>query len=133
VHFKRSTKALINKGDLVRSIGTRPAGRKAWFVGIHRTAKNREGRALYNIAALHEQGGVIFQTVTKRQEKFFQALYYKGLMPGPVRLLPRAGKRIKIVIKARPFVKPVFEKLSPGSKDRILRDVLVGTRLAGGM
>lgn len=134
IHLKRSSKALIDKGDLIRSIGTRPITSKAVFVGVHRTARNRDGRSLANVAAIQEFGAGIDEVktreVTEKMEKFFRALFMKGLWPGPPGSLPRKGSRVRIRIPARPFVGPVFKKLKPGRAKRIMRDVQLGMGLA---
>lgn len=56
---KKSSKALINHGDLIRSVNvTRVAsGRQiVFFVGVHRNAVGKDGQSLANIAEIHEDG-----------------------------------------------------------------------------
>jgi len=128
---KRSSKALIDKGDLRNSIGTRKITAKAYFAGLHRTARSRDGGNLANIGAVHELGAEYTQVVTAKQARFFRALYMKGLWPHEdFRTVPKEGSTIRIKIPAQPFVAPVFEKLSPGASKRVMDDVLKGIGIA---
>lgn len=128
---KRSSKALIDKADLRNSIGTRKITSKAYFAGVHRTAMSRDGGNLANIGAVHELGAEYKQTVTAKQARFFRALYFKGLWPYEGwQTVPKEGDVINIRIPARPFVAPVFEKLSPGAAKRVMDDVLKGIGIA---
>lgn len=131
IAMKRSSKALIDKGDLRNSIGTRKITAKAYFAGVHRTARNRAGGDLANIGAVHEFGAEYKQVVTAKQARFFRALYMKGLWPHEdFRTVPKEGNTITVRIPARPFVAPVFEKLSPGAAKRVMDDVLKGIGIA---
>jgi len=131
VHLKGSSKALIDKGDLMRSIGTTKFGPTAYFVGVHRMKRHRSGRSLVNIAKIHEFGQVVIQKVTKKQERYFMALFIKGLWKrGGPGSLPREGDTIMVRTPRREFVAPVYKKLSPGTKERVLRDILVGMGIA---
>lgn len=135
---KRSSKALIDRGDLRNSIGTRRITSKAYFAGLHRTAMSRDGESLVNIGAVHEFGADFKQTVTAKQAKFFLAMAMKGMwMPGVPKSkdevfasIPKEGDVINIRTPARPFVAPVFEKLSPGASKRVMDDVLKGIGIA---
>lgn len=52
-----STKALIDDGDMIRSIKVVPLfGGEVFFVGIHKTAVDKKGNVLANIAEVHEFG-----------------------------------------------------------------------------
>lgn len=54
---KGSSKALIDKGDLIRSVNVSELeGWKVIFVGVNRSEQNQEGDALEDIAELHEFG-----------------------------------------------------------------------------
>lgn len=131
IALKRSSKALIDKADMRNSIGTRRITSKAFFAGLHRTAMSRSGGNLANIGAVHELGAEYKQTVTVKQARFFRALYFKGLWPHEGwQTVPKEGDVINIRIAARPFVAPVFEKLSPGAAKRVMDDVLKGIGLA---
>jgi hypothetical protein len=131
VHLKGSSKALIAKGDLMRSIGTKQFGPTAYFVGVHRTARNRQGRSIVNVAKVHEFGQVVAQKVTAKQARFFMALYMKGLWRSPdPRTVPREGDTVMVRTPKREFIKPVYKKLSPGTSKRIMQDILVGMGIA---
>jgi hypothetical protein len=57
IKAKGSSKALIDKGDLIRSINVQPfAGGAAYFVGVHKMAGSKNGVPLANIAEVHEFG-----------------------------------------------------------------------------
>jgi hypothetical protein len=94
------TKALIDRGDLRRSIKVRKV-KEAWFIGVHRTERAADGGPLVNIAVIHEQGAAI-----------------KIFGKSPAR------------IPARPFIGPVWEKEGQKSAERIFenfrRTVLLG-------
>lgn len=49
---KPKTKILINKADLLRSIRASNLGGGRWLVGVLRTARNRDGTKLANVAAI---------------------------------------------------------------------------------
>lgn len=52
-----STKALIDDGDMIRSIKVMPLfGGEAYFVGVHKMAVDKKGNELANIAEVHEWG-----------------------------------------------------------------------------
>lgn len=57
IDMKRSSKALIDRGDLLRSINTDfHGGGLSAFVGVNRKARGRDGEPLANIAEIHEFG-----------------------------------------------------------------------------
>ena len=54
---KKSSKALIDKGDLIRSINVKKINNgDGYFVGVHRFEKTEDGESLANIAEIHEFG-----------------------------------------------------------------------------
>ena len=56
---KKSSKALIDKGDLVRSVNktvVEGSGGWAWFVGVHRKVPGKKGQPMWNLAEIHEFG-----------------------------------------------------------------------------
>ena len=58
---KGSSKALIDKGDMVRSINVQKimTGRQIlFFVGIHRNVIARDGSSMANLAEVHETGSL---------------------------------------------------------------------------
>jgi len=59
IDAKGSSKALIDKGDLVRSVNVTKVGsgnQIVYFVGVHRSAVSKDGQFLANIAEIHEEG-----------------------------------------------------------------------------
>lgn len=126
------SKALINYGDLIRSINVTEIGDLrtggAAFVGVHRSAKpygkrgaaraRALGKPLVNIAAIHEFGVDPFQIpVTPRLRRFWFAMFKKGIFKAPL-------KKSRTVInhpgiKARPYIRPTFAAWRNGLSDRI--------------
>jgi len=53
---KGSSKALIDKGDLVRSVNVTKLGKLDYFVGVHRKVKTKDGKSMANLAEIHEFG-----------------------------------------------------------------------------
>lgn len=53
---KGSTKALINHGDLIRSINVKRISSGIYFVGVHKMSKAKAGKNLANIAEVMEFG-----------------------------------------------------------------------------
>lgn len=57
IERKGSSKALIDRGDLIRSINvTEFQGGQVVFVGVNRTEENADGEPLADIFAIHEFG-----------------------------------------------------------------------------
>jgi len=53
---KGSSKALIDHGDLIRSINVTKLGDLAYFVGVNRSVMAKNGKPMVNIAEVHEFG-----------------------------------------------------------------------------
>jgi phage gpG-like protein len=95
------SKMLIDTGSLVRSIRSEKVAKWKWLVGVKRGSVGRtEAGAvnLVNIAAVHE-----FGTTT-------------------------AGRGRATVIPARPFIKPVRERMSKGIEKRVWDNIKVELR-----
>jgi hypothetical protein len=61
IALKKSSKALIDHGDMIRSINVQRimAGRQiVFFVGINRNAVTRDGSNMANLAEIHETGSL---------------------------------------------------------------------------
>jgi len=62
IDAKGSSKALIDQGDMIRSINVQKVqvGGKGIvvFVGIHRTVVSRDGKSMANLAEIHETGSL---------------------------------------------------------------------------
>lgn len=136
---KRGSKALMRTGDLRKSINV-VREESAWFVGVHRNAKSRDGTELVNIAEIHEFGTKKFNVrVTTQMRKFFLFLHIKSkgkrkrkskkvgknvIMP-----LPKSKTVLVIRIPKRPFIFPVWEKEQGESTRRIITDTLAALKL----
>lgn len=127
IAMKGSSKALIDKGDLIASIATRNlalARRSiARFVGVHRTALGKDGRNLANIAEIHEFGTKPYTIpVTPKLRAWWAAMAAKGIFAG------RLSKGRTAIhhpgVPARPFLRPPFEKWQEGFDDRLNARVL---------
>jgi hypothetical protein len=111
--FRRfnGTKALINRGDLRNSIAVHPRGFGQAFVGVLRTARNRQGKSLANVAELNEFGSrpIVIQITPKMRRFLAMALRNAGGGGGG-----GGGNRTGILvvqIPARPFIRPVVDQL----------------------
>jgi hypothetical protein len=118
--MKKSSKALINHGDLMRSIGVEDVGGDTFFIGVNRNAvpKTKDGEAppnpgqeekLFNIAEVHETGTAPFAIpVTSRMRRFWHAMVEKGVFKAPLKpttvVLQHPG------IPARPFMAPSYDE-----------------------
>lgn len=104
---KRSSKPLVNHGDLLRSINATQEGDQ-WFVGVHRNVKNKDGKDLWNIAEHHEFGVDPFDIpVTAKLRGWWFAMVQKGVFNGP--LSPKTTVIKHPGIPARPFLRPVWD------------------------
>lgn len=87
--------------------------RNAVFVGVLRTARDRDGQPLMNIAVAHEYGTAPFTIeVTPAMRRFFLRLF---MITGG-RIRPLSASTTMILhpgIPARPFVRPIFEMIQP--------------------
>ena len=86
------TKMLIDTGALVRSIRAERITKWKWLIGVKRGSRGKGEKGtvnLVNIAAVHELG-----TTT-------------------------AGRGNTVVIPARPFIKPVHDKMAKGLERRV--------------
>ncbi len=99
---KGSTKALINSGDMLRSIHVR-GGMLHYTVGIHRGARNKKGNDLVNIASIHEYGTKRYtMTVNGHMARFSRFLVMMGILNVPWKI----GQTLRRKGKARPFIRP---------------------------
>ena len=126
----RGEKALLVQGDLRNSITVVKDGDRV-LVGVLRTARNRAGKSLVDIAALQEHGSrPIVMRLTPKARAFLHAAFRHAGLDGPSSGQPSAGIAI-IQIPARPFLAPVFEKYA--KPERISRRFLerVAAQLSG--
>jgi hypothetical protein len=132
IAMKRSSKALIDHGDLIRSIGARrvaQAGNPVWFVGVHRSAKDKDGTGLYNLAELHEFGGKPYDIrVTPKMRAWWAYMASKGIfkyrLAASTHIIHHKG------MPARPFLRPTFavwsQDVSKRWGDFVMTDLLKG-------
>jgi len=114
----RGTKPLNAGGDLVRSLKVveRPDG---IFVGVLRSARNRDGDDLVNVAAVQEFGATSVIRLNPGMSRFL------GLMFRQSGLLPPSSVRSTLVVRvpARPSFQPVAEMLRKGAKGRVEKTI----------
>ena len=105
----RGSKALIVQADLRNSITVVRDGDRV-LVGVLRTARNRAGKSLVDIAALQEYGSrPIVVHLTPRARAFLHAAFRHAGLDGPRSGQPGTGIAV-IQIPPRPFLAPVFDK-----------------------
>lgn len=114
----RGTKALIVQADLRNSITVVRDGDRV-LVGVLRSARNRAGKSLVDIAALQEYGSrPIVVHLTPRARAFLHAAFRHAGLDRPSSGQPGTGIAV-IQIPARPFLAPVFDKYAqPGQVSR---------------
>lgn len=144
------TKPLIVTGTLRRSFsvvqvrgGTSIGG--AVFVGIHRSARGKNGKSLVNIAEIHEYGRSWKQKLSPRARRYLFAILNKtNIGRGPAGRNAQGrftkGKYISrgsgdgmmsIHIPARPFVRPVFEAYAKPAEVRKRFMANIADRMGG--
>jgi hypothetical protein len=103
------TKALLVQADLRNSITVVKDGDRV-LVGVLRTARDRAGKSLVDIAALNESGSrPIVLRLTPKARAFLHAAFRHAGLDGPNSGQPGTGIAV-IQIPPRPFLAPVFEK-----------------------
>jgi hypothetical protein len=122
IDMKGSSKALIDNGDMIRSIGLEDVGEDGWFVGVNRTAENDEGMPFENLAEIHEFGTEPYRIpITPKMRGFFFALNTKGIFDNPISpdkmFIEHPG------VPARPFLRPVFDEFTEDAEDLFAKSV----------
>jgi hypothetical protein len=59
VGYKKSSKPLVDDGDLMNAVNYKTISPFLFFIGVPRTEKNKDGVPMANIAAVHEFGATI--------------------------------------------------------------------------
>jgi hypothetical protein len=106
------SKPLMWTGALRGAITVQRVGAEAVFVGIMRSAKNKQGKSLVNLGELHEFGSRTFTVpFTAKMRKFlFAAMRAAGLSSLGGKGKGGGGKSVLTIrIPARPFIGPVVE------------------------
>ena len=113
------TKALIQRGDLLGSIGVVKAGDEV-FVGVPRSVAN--GEKLVRLAEVHEFGtDPIIIPITPGMRRII-ALIAKKLGRNTGTRGAGSGA-IVVQIPARPFIRPAFERWKIGVRERMIRRI----------
>jgi hypothetical protein len=107
--MKGSSKALIDRGDLIRSIGVSTVHYgQAVFVGVNRNARGRDGTDLANLAEIHEFGTSPYLIpVTDKLRRFWFAMVAKGVFAAPLK--PSTTTLRHPGVPARPFLQPAYD------------------------
>jgi phage gpG-like protein len=106
---------LLVHGDLRNSVTVTRDGDRA-LVGVLRTARNRAGQPLVDIAALNEFGSrPIVMRLTPKARAFLHAAFRHAGFDTPAAGQPSTGLAI-VQIPARPFLSPIFEKYAEPSQ-----------------
>lgn len=95
IRRKKSTKPLIDSGDLVGAIAWQLSGTEDVFIGVKRGAKHKDSTDIADIAAVHEFGTVIPVTPKMRAYLAAQGLYLRR-------------STTHIVIPPRSYLRPVL-------------------------
>jgi len=125
VLIKGSSRPLVDRGDLRQGIETDVSFRPNAIVGqvgVTRTAKNRDGKSLHNVAMMLHEGATIKVTPEVRAAVFAKLRERQG---GGVRFNGGGGSRTWI-IRGRPFIKEPFESQTPA----IVASIREGVRRA---
>jgi hypothetical protein len=107
------TKALLKRGDLRNSISVNRE-KDGVFIGVHRTARGKDGKSMIDVAAVHEYGSKpIVIRITPKMRAFLMVAFRKAGLP----YKPGNGTGIIVSkVKARPFLRPVFEAHADGGQ-----------------
>lgn len=139
------TKALIQRGDLVGSIGVVKVDDDEVFVGIPRSAKGRArggaqgktGEELVRIGAVHEFGtDPIVIPITPKMRRMMALIASKLPREGGRRRNKKTGRfqqesalkgtgarALVVQIPARPFLRPAFDRWKVGVQRRLYRRI----------
>lgn len=116
------SKPLINKGNLVGSISVDIVGDNEFFVGVNRSKKTKDGKELFNIAEVHEEGTEPFEIeITSKMRMFFGYMHSAGIIDY------RLKKTTNIIkhpgVPKRSFIAPSFELWKKTAMDNFERDM----------
>lgn len=125
IAMKGSSKALIDRGDLLRSINVNSRrGGLTVFVGVNRRARNRDGQRLANIAEIHEFGTDPYKIEITNRMRFWwlaQAKNNKRWLFGP---LKRSTTHINHPgIPERSFIRASYDEWVKDAEQNILEYV----------
>ena len=131
---RNRTKALIDRGDLRNSIQVKKF-RGGAFVGALRSKRSPSGKSLADIAAGHEFGiGPIVIKMTDKMRRFLMAAFRQRKATRGVGIGEGSPSTIVIRVKARPFLRPVFDKYAKRTEmiPRVMNRVVLNMKGALG-
>jgi hypothetical protein len=130
--MKGSSKALIHRGDLIRSVGVDDVELgTAFFVGVNRAARGRDGKELANIAEIHEFGTKPYLIkVTPKLRRFWYAMFIKGIFQAPLK--PSTTVIRHPGVPARPYLRPSYEEWVKDVNEQYGRYITVRLLSSGG-
>lgn len=109
IKAKGSSKALIDLGDLMRSIKAQKVRPSTYVVGVHRSARSKSGVKLVLIGKVHEE----------------------GFPSGAAKATEGAIRSSGVNIPARPYLQPTFERWKDKVSDKVGKDI--GLNFFGGI
>jgi phage gpG-like protein len=113
---KKSSKPLIDRGDLRNSIVVLSKGGTSW-VGVPSNKRSQDGSRLVSIAGVHEFGKTIAIPVTAKMVKFLMAqLSEQGIAPSGGTGSFRVGSVLIIKIPERSFLRATADAHFRGSQ-----------------
>jgi len=111
IKMKKSSKPLIDNGDLIRSIDVDDVGSDQFFIGVNRNAESDDGEKLANLAQIHNDGTPPYSIpVTPAMRRFWFVMVAKKIFSAP--LSPHTDFILHPGQKARPFLEPSYEEWS---------------------
>ncbi len=119
---RRSTKALIERGDLLRGIKVYKIDPMTFFVGVKRGVYNSEGKPLVNIGVINEFGSKspVSIRITPAMRRYLAMAFRKMGIP----YKPGSGDGfIHFVIPPRPFLGPIFKRYGGAAGQRVLESM----------
>jgi len=97
IRRKGSSKALIDRGDLIRSVNVSDfEGGKVIFVGVNRQEQDSEGNMLEDIAATHEYGSGPSASPQIPPRPFLRPAFREWLKVGPPRFAQDLAKSMGV-------------------------------------
>ena len=148
--YKKSSKPLIDHGDLLQAVDSITISPSTFFVGVPRTAGKKDGTSMVNIAAVHEFGATIRPVsasaltipVTREASELAREHGGVGEIPGLFRpkgtkvLARKKGKGFEImfilkdevVIPPRPFIEPSLDRVRHKMKRQWERAIIAALR-----
>ena len=126
----KSSKALIDSATMIRSVKVWELHGLSVFVGVHRSARSKDGKELANIAEIHEFGTKPFVIpVTDKMRRWWMAMVAAGVFNAP--LSPTKTAIQHPGIPARPWLRPGYKLWTRTAKEDFKKNVLTGLAAHG--